>query len=217
MLKPGNHVRHEKFGTGVILEVNRQTALVEWDSHQVVRDYERPGKSPLRRNHSHVNLGKLSVIASSIGADGNSGEGTALRIGPAYFDRNSGDLTVTIEGQLFNPGEKYTILEMGWAVYLAVAPLPDGWLPRYGEVRPAEEEWNELASGGEMLITSHPVLVTLGLRAWWHGNGHPIATAPAVIIPTFAEAVQEVRCREIFNDFNARYAGAVPGLRRWRS
>lgn len=73
-----------------------------------------------------------------------------------------------------------------------------------------------MPSNGGMLVTSHPVLVAIGLRAWWHGNGRPISTAPEVVIPTFDEAVEAVRGREILNDFNTQHAGTVPGLARWK-
>jgi hypothetical protein len=121
-----------------------------------------------------------------------------------------------ISGQAFWAGEKYTILEMGWAVYLADGEVSETWLRQHGETRVAEEGWNELASRHGSLVTSHPVLVALSLRAWWHQNGRTIPTAPHVDVPTFEEAVEEVRQREILNDFNARFAGLVPGLRRWQ-
>lgn len=124
--------------------------------------------------------------------------------------------TQSVYGQAFWAGEKYTFLEMGWAVYIAEGELPEGWLREHGETRAAEEDCNELASGHGMLVTSHPVLVALSLRAWWHRNGREIPTAPVVTLPTFEEAVEEVRRREILNDFNRRYAGEVPGLRRWQ-
>ncbi|HLL89454.1 MAG TPA: hypothetical protein VK324_09130 [Tepidisphaeraceae bacterium] len=62
MVKVHENVRHPKFGTGTVLEVNTQTALVEWDTHRVVREFDRPGRTPLKKHHSHVNLNKLSVI-----------------------------------------------------------------------------------------------------------------------------------------------------------
>lgn len=124
-------------------------------------------------------------------------------------------LRVMIDGKPFWAGEKYTILELGWAVYMAGEELPEGWTEERGETRAADEERNELASSSSTLITTHPVLVALSLRSWWHGNGKPIATAPLVEIPSFEEAVEEVRTRDILNDFNKSYAGTVPGLERW--
>ena len=63
---------------------------------------------------------------------------------------------------------------------------------------------------------SHPILVALAIRAWWHRNGHPITTALDVEVPTFAEAVAQVRARKIVNDFSAKHTGTVPGLNRWQ-
>ena len=138
-----------------------------------------------------------------------------LEITNVHLDE-MGELHALIAGQPFWAGEKYTILEMGWAVYIAEGELPEAWLREHGETRPAEEGWNELASGHDMLVTSHPVLVALSLRAWWHRNGREIPTASVVKPPTFEEAVEEVRGREILNDFNLRHTGTVPGLRRWQ-
>lgn len=142
--------------------------------------------------------------------------GSGFKIGPATIDAID-ILHVEIDGHRFFAGEKYTILEQGWAVYLAEGHLPEDWLRQYGETSPARDGWNELASKGNRLITSHPVLVALALRAWWHRNGSPVPTAPTVPIPTFAEAVEEVRRRKIRNDFNERYKGDVPGLEKWSS
>jgi len=138
-----------------------------------------------------------------------------LLIKNARLDKQ-GTLHVSIGGYRFFAGEKYTSLEMGWAAYVAEEDIPEEWMRQYGETRPAEEGWNELASSSGTLVTSHPVLVALALRAWWHGNDRPIPTAPRVRVPDFDEAVDEVRRREILNDFNARHAGKVPGreLRR---
>jgi hypothetical protein len=140
---------------------------------------------------------------------------TELEITNVYLDE-MGDLRALIAGQAFWAGGKYTFLEMGWAVYSAEGELPEAWLREHGETRPAEEGCNELASGNGTLVTSHPVLVALSLRAWWHRNGREIPTAPEVKPPTFEEAVEEVRRREILNDFNRCHAGTVPGLRRWQ-
>lgn len=139
----------------------------------------------------------------------------ALRIGRARLIDELGTLAVDIDGHRFDAGEKYTVLETGWAVYIAWDPLPPEWFKEHGEVRPADDCWNELASHGGMLMTTHPVLVALSLRAWWHRNHRPIPSAPEVPVPSFDDAVQEVRQREILNDFNKRWAGLVPGLMRW--
>lgn len=138
----------------------------------------------------------------------------SLEISHAHLD-DHGDLHVTIAGQPFWAGEKYTFLELGWAAYVAEGEVPVGWMEMHGETRPADGEWSELASRNDMLFTTHPVLVALGLRAWWHHNGCEIETAPDVVVPSFDEAVCEVRARKILNDFNESHAGRVPGLARW--
>lgn len=137
-----------------------------------------------------------------------------LEIGDCTIDEH-GSLHVTIAGHRFRAGDKYGILEFGWAVYLAEKPLPDTWIKTYGETRPAMDGWSEIATRDSLLMTSHPVLVALSLCAWWHSNDRPIATAPHVTIPTFDQAVEQVRQRVILNDCNRIYAGMVPGLERW--
>lgn len=139
----------------------------------------------------------------------------SLVIESAGIDPENGVLHVLIDGYQFWAGEKYTILEMGWAVYRAKDDLPHGWLAARGETRPADEDWNELASSGEGLVTSHPVLVALSLKAWWHRNDVKLEGLPLVAIPTLAEAITIVRSRKILNEFNRRFEGDVPGLTRW--
>jgi len=138
-----------------------------------------------------------------------------MEIGPAHIDED-GTLRVLISGQWLWAGEKYTQLERGWAVFGADDNLPAEWVSRYGETRPADD-YKELASRPSMLATSHPVLVALSLRAWWHRNGLPIQTDPEVEIPTFDQAVEEVRNRKIHNSDALGYAGTVPGLERWKN
>lgn len=137
-----------------------------------------------------------------------------LEISNASLDEY-GDLHVTISGHRFWAGEKYTILELGWAVYVAEDEVPEEWMKIHGEKRPADAEWNEFASKAGMLVTSHPVLVAMSLQAWLHRNGVAIETAPRVDVPSFDEAVEVVRAREILNDFNECHDGSVPGLVRW--
>lgn len=146
--------------------------------------------------------------------------GQEFQIGPASIgsdcaDGYSGGLTVYIDGYAFHAGEKYTILELGWAVYQAVSEVPEEWMRKHGECRAAEGDCGPLETTASMLMTSHPVLVALALRAWWHRNGRRIRTAPQVPVPTFNQAVDRVRRRTILNDFNRPYAGQVPGLKLW--
>jgi hypothetical protein len=131
------------------------------------------------------------------------------RIAPLDLDAN----TVVIDRHTFSFGEKYAFLELEWVVCLAHDSLPPALLDRFGETRPRDEEWNELRSNDGMLVSSHPVLVALGLRSWWQRNGRKAADPKA--IPTIDEAVDEVRRRTILNDCNEKHAGTVPGLCRW--
>jgi hypothetical protein len=51
----------------------------------------------------------------------------AFKIGTPSIDE-TGILDLTLDGYRFFAGEKYTILEMGWAVYLAEDDVPEEWL-----------------------------------------------------------------------------------------
>ena len=51
-----DRVRHLKFGFGRILELTGKTALVESETHRVVREFDRPVRTPLEKHHSHVNV-----------------------------------------------------------------------------------------------------------------------------------------------------------------
>ncbi len=62
MYNPDDVVRHHDFGTGTVRSVNLDagrvgTALVEWDTHRVVRETKQ-----LSMAHSHVGLQSLSLI-----------------------------------------------------------------------------------------------------------------------------------------------------------
>ena len=69
----------------------------------------KPALNPLmpNLNESHVEEAALSWPRE-----------LGCAIGPAQLD-DEGNLRVCIDGVQFCAGEKYTILEMGWAVYLA--------------------------------------------------------------------------------------------------
>ena len=146
-------------------------------------------------------------------------EGTPnpMEIGPATLETPYRTLYVTIDGYRFMAAGKHTILDLGWALFLPESHVPKAWIRKNGETRPADDGWSELASDTSGLITTHPVLVALSLQARWHCNGRPIPTVPVVLIPTFDEAVEIVRSREILNSFNRRFAGEVPGELKWRS
>jgi len=132
-----------------------------------------------------------------------------------------GALKVQVDGFWFVPGEKYTILELGWAVYLG-DPTPqqsslEQWIRIHGETRPSEDGWSQLSSGYSMLITSHPILVAMAIHEWWGRNGQSDGLKPGdeVSIPSFEEAVEVVKNRKIINPVNRKYSGKVPGLDLW--
>ena len=122
-------------------------------------------------------------------------------------------LEVVIDGRRFQVGEKYTILELGYAVYLM--DLEDeNWLQENGDSIPEDPTENraELKSGHGILITADPILVALAIESWWSRNGIPQPQNVQLPIPTTFEAVDIVRNRKILNDFNNKWAGFVPGL-----
>ncbi len=124
-----------------------------------------------------------------------------------------GDLSVSIDGYRLMAGEKYTILELGWAYYIAQDKLPPEWLELYGETRPADGDRPDLMSDSNGFATSHPVLVALAIRAWDQRNGYE--RPDILVLPAMIEAVTEVASREIRNGFNQSFAGSVPGLQNW--
>ena len=122
-------------------------------------------------------------------------------------------LELIIDGRHFRAGDKYTILDLGYAVYLMDRNDED-WLRENGDTIPADpsEGRNELKSGQGMLVTGDPVLVALAIESWWSRNGFPKPQNVPLPIPTAYEAFNVVRNRKILNDFNRRWAGYVPGL-----
>jgi hypothetical protein len=124
-----------------------------------------------------------------------------------------GILEVTIDGRAAEPGEKYTILELGYAVY-RMKDADEEWVLKNGDTIPADnlDHRGELRSMSNMLVTADPVLVAIALEDWWSHNGRPYAQNGPLPIPTAFEAVEIVKNRQIFNDFNKKYAGQVPGL-----
>lgn len=123
-----------------------------------------------------------------------------------------------IDGRKFWVGEKYTILELGYALFIT-HESDEAWLRANGETIPAdpEDHRNELKSGSGMFITSDPVLVALAIEAWWYENKGGPQQPGEVSIPTAFEAIEIVKNRIILNDFNQKWAGRVPGLEKYRS
>jgi hypothetical protein len=65
-MRIGDRVEHPKFGFGRVLEITGKTALVEWDTHRVTREFDRPGRTPLDKHHSHVNIPMLKVVSAAM-------------------------------------------------------------------------------------------------------------------------------------------------------
>ncbi|MEN6523352.1 MAG: hypothetical protein ABFD14_06450 [Anaerolineaceae bacterium] len=122
-------------------------------------------------------------------------------------------LEVVIDGRRLRVGEKYTILELGYAVFL-MDQNDEKWLLENGDRIPEDpsDSRAELKSGHGILITADPILVALAIESWWSRNGLPQPQGVQLPIPTFFEAVDIVRNRKILNDFNNKWAGFVPGL-----
>jgi hypothetical protein len=122
-------------------------------------------------------------------------------------------LELIMDGRRFRTGEKYTILERGYAVYLMEQP-DELWLSDNGDSMTAGSPDcpSQLCSGHGMLITADPVLVALAIEDWWSRNGVPRQQNVPLPIPTAYEAVDIVRNRRILNGFNKGSAGQVPGL-----
>jgi hypothetical protein len=123
-------------------------------------------------------------------------------------------LEVIIDGRQFRVGEKYTILELGFVVYIMVGQDDEDWLRENGDVIPADpsDSREEIRSGHGVLITADPVLVALAIESWWSRNGIPKPQDVSLPIPTAYEAVDIVRNRKILNDFNENMTGFVPGI-----
>ena len=139
-----------------------------------------------------------------------------MNIGPAIIREDNRGFEVKIDGHWFFNGEKYTIIEQGWAFYGAENSVSDEFLRTWGETKPADDDWSELTSTNSGIVTSHPVLVALVIL--WHHHALDeklIPSAPEIPIPDWDDAVEIVRNRKILNDFNRSYAGTMPGLRRW--
>jgi 5-methylcytosine-specific restriction enzyme subunit McrC len=148
----------------------------------------------------------------------------SLEIEDLCFKPHPGDpyqakcLHVKLGGQWYFPGEKYTILETGWALYINTDynKRCEPWIQRHGEHRPGDENMAELTSSKTSFFTTHPVLVALSLRYWWHRNGNPMPIRKGLpLSPTFDEALNEVENRRILNPWNEIYRGKVPGREKW--
>ena len=139
-----------------------------------------------------------------------------MRIDYALEDRRG--LVVSLDGRRFFAGEKYTILELSYAVYILDddhTPEAEQWVLDNGDVLPAEGGRNELRSQRGMLVTANPILVALAYEAWWRENGEPpVPQDRPLPIPLFHEAVEIVRNRRILNWKGPKNGSVVPGIDR---
>lgn len=122
-------------------------------------------------------------------------------------------LEVIIDGRLFEAGEKYIFLELGYAIYL-MNEADEVWIQKNGDFIPADHSdgRSEMLSRKSTLVTAHPILVALAYQYWWSQYELPKFKNNIYPIPTFEEAIEIVRNRKIINDFNLNYKGLVPAL-----
>lgn len=122
-------------------------------------------------------------------------------------------IQVCIDGYTFTSDTKYTILELGYALYQMIEP-DENWLRKNGENIPSdpEDHRSELNSGGGTFITSDPILVALAYESWWNRNDKPNPRNTPLPIPLTSEAIDIVRNRIILNEFNLKWSGFVPYL-----
>lgn len=121
-------------------------------------------------------------------------------------------LHLRINGHHVVAGDKYTIIEMGYAILLGVDESSYRWLDRISKTVPADEGGGRgsLRGGDGMAVTSDPVIVALSYTDWWARNTEGFKAGRSLRIPTQEEAALIVRNRKILNDFNRRYAGMLP-------
>ena len=124
-------------------------------------------------------------------------------------------LRLRISGHRLTTGEKYTIIELGYAVLLAVDESSISWLAENTESIPADPNWGRglLTGSRGMAITSDCVVVALSYWDWWARNSDEFKAGRSIRIPSVEEAEHIVRTRRILNGFNQPYAGKLP--REW--
>lgn len=122
-------------------------------------------------------------------------------------------MLVTVDGFILESFEmKYTLLELGFAVYLDDNCHGNSryfdWRNRHAEMIPGDMNRPIIGPGNNGLITSDPVLFALAYMHWWDSNG---ANLPEPVpIPTRREALHIQRNRKILSDFNAKYKRRLP-------
>ena len=102
-------------------------------------------------------------------------------------------LEVVIDGRRLQVGEKYTILELGYAVYL-MDQNDEKWLLENGDSIPEDPSDNraELKSSHGIRISADPILVALAIKSLWSRSGLPQPQAVPFPIRSFYGAVKIV-------------------------
>ncbi|HEY8749635.1 MAG TPA: hypothetical protein VIM11_16750 [Tepidisphaeraceae bacterium] len=133
-----------------------------------------------------------------------------MHVESAYMGQDC--LRLKIDGVDVFVGDKYTILEMAYAVLLAIDASSHSWLTEMSETIPADPEdgRNELTGCDGMTITSDAVVVALSYQDWWARNSENFIPGP-LRIPSRDEAVEIARSRQILNEFNLKYLGKLGG------
>jgi hypothetical protein len=121
-------------------------------------------------------------------------------------------LHLVIDRHRVNAGEKYTIIEMGYAVLLAANDESNSWLAEITETIPPNPDGSRgrLSGGDGSAVTSDPIVVALSYQDWWARNTDGFEPGREMPIPTREEATHIVRNRRILNEFNRKYEGKLP-------
>ena len=90
-------------------------------------------------------------------------------------------------------GEKYTILELGYAIYL-IDQNDEKWLIENGDsiTEDPSDSRAELKLGHGILITADPILIALAIKSWCSRSGLLQPQAVPFPIRSFYEAVEIV-------------------------
>jgi hypothetical protein len=121
-------------------------------------------------------------------------------------------LHLRVNGHRLTAGEKYTIIELGYAILLALDESSYDWLAKASETVPADKDGGRgpLRGSDGMAVTSDPVVVALSYTDWWARNSNDFRAGRSLRIPGREDAIGIVRSRRILNDFNIKYAGKLP-------
>lgn len=102
-------------------------------------------------------------------------------------------LEVVIDGGRLHVREKYTILQLGYAIDL-IDQHDEKWLIENGDSNPEDpsDSRAELKSSLGILITADPILVALAIKSLWSRSGLPQPQAVPFPIRSYYEAVEIV-------------------------